>query len=114
MDKLLNLGGTTATLPDPVRAPGPGTGKIHIRIQQMGKKWITTVEGLDSDLDQQRIARAIKRAFQCAASVHRDEETELEYIKLQGNHRDAVVRWLVEQEVISERERKERVVLHGA
>lgn len=114
MDKLLNLGpvSNTVLLPDPLRQP-VGTGKIHIRIQQMGKKWITTIEGLDSDLDLERIARAIKKTFQCGASVETDED-EKNYIKLQGNHRDAVARWLVEQEVLTEKEGRERLVLHGA
>ena len=26
------------------------SGKIHIRVQQRGKKWLTTLEGLDKDL----------------------------------------------------------------
>lgn len=88
------------------------TGKIHIRNQQRGKNWLTTIEGLDEDLDQERIARAMKKAFHCAAKMKKTEEGA-EIIVIQGNHRDVALEWLLKHEVISEKERKERVVLHG-
>jgi translation initiation factor SUI1 len=88
------------------------SGKIHIRTQQQGRRWLTTIEGLDEDLDQERIARAMKKAFHCAAKMNKtDEGTEI--IVIQGNHRDDALAWLLENEVITEKERKERVVLHG-
>ena len=43
--------------------------KIHIRVQALGKKSVTTIEGLDDDLDQKKIAKYIKRDFHCAATV---------------------------------------------
>lgn len=87
--------------------------KIHIRIQQMGKKWLTMIEGLDDDLDLERIARAIKKDLHCAATVDTNTE-DAEYIKLSGNHRDAIAKWLVDNEVLTAKEGKERLVLHGA
>lgn len=92
---------------------GERTSKIHIRIQQMGKKWLTMIEGLDDDLDLERIARAIKKDLHCAATVDTDKEGG-EYIKLSGNHRDAVAEWLVGCEVLTAKEGKSRLVLHGA
>jgi len=89
------------------------TGKIHIRIQQMGKKWLTLIEGLDDDLDLARIARAIKKGLHCAATVVTDKDDQ-ECIKLSGNHRDAVAAWLVTNEVLTAKEGKDRLVLHGA
>jgi translation initiation factor SUI1 len=88
------------------------TGKIHIRPQQQGRRWITTIEGLDEDLDQVRIARAMKKTFHCAAKVIKDKD-EKEIILLQGHHREEALEWLLHYEVLSEKERKERVVLHG-
>jgi translation initiation factor SUI1 len=88
------------------------TGKIHIRTQQQGRRWLTTIEGLDEDLDQDRISRAMKKAFHCAAKAVKSPEGA-DIIMIQGNHRDDALEWLLAQEVISEKEGKERVVLHG-
>ncbi len=89
------------------------TTKIHIHTRQNGRKWITTLEGLDDDLDLHRIARALKRDFHCSASVDVNEDEE-EFIKLSGNHRDSLAKWLVDMEILTEREARERLVLHGA
>lgn len=91
---------------------GERTGKIHVRIQQMGKKWLTLVEGLDDDLDLERISRAIKKDLHCAATVDTNNDG-VDFIKLSGNHRDAVAEWLVTNEVLTAKEGKARLVLHG-
>lgn len=88
-------------------------GKIHIRVQQRGKKWVTTLEGLDKDLDIHKIAKAIAKAFHCASVVRLDDD-EQEFIKIQGNVKEELRAWLVKQEIISERDEKERLVVHGA
>jgi len=84
------------------------TSKIHIRVQQMGKKWITTIDGLDDDLDLKRIARSMKKTLHCAITVTDN------IVQLQGDHRDAVCEWLVTNEVLNEKEAKERLLVHGA
>jgi translation initiation factor 1 len=86
--------------------------KIHIRFQKTGPRSITLIEGLDEDLDQHRIAKAMKKAFSCSASIQKDEDGN-EVIQLQGDQRDAVKSWLVEQEILTEKEAKERLVMHG-
>ena len=88
-------------------------GKIHVRVHQFGKKWRTMIEGLDSDLDQHKIARAMKKTLHCAASVMTDAKTSNESIKLQGDKREFVREWLVTNEVLTEREGRERIVIHG-
>lgn len=88
--------------------------KIHIRAHQFGKKWRTLIEGLDSDLDQHKIARAMKKTLHCAASVSTDPKTMKEFVKLQGDQREFVREWLVTNEVLTEREGRERIVIHGA
>ena len=117
MDRLLNVNDAINALftePDSNKSAAPvnRTGKIHIRTQQQGRRWVTTVEGLDEDLDQERIARAMKKAFHCSTKAVKTPEGA-EIIMIQGNHRDDALEWLLAQEVISEKERKERVVLHG-
>ena len=89
------------------------TSKIHIRVQQQGKRWITTIDGLDDDLDIKRIARAMKKSLHCSINVTPNKDGD-EVIQLQGDHRDAVREWLVINEVLTEQEAKERVLMHGA
>ena len=96
--------------PKAVDAP---LGKIHIRVQQMGKKWITSIEGLDDDLDLDRIARAMKKTLNCAATVSMNKEGN-EIIQLQGYQRDFIHEWLVVNEVMTEKEAITRLVIHGA
>lgn len=110
MDRLLNI--TTVIPATNTGMDSAIKGKIHVRTQQMGKKWITTIEGLDDDLDLERIAKAMKKSMHCAATVERDKN-DLEIIKLQGNQRDLIREWLVSCDVITEKEARERLVVHG-
>ena len=89
------------------------TSKIHIRVQQQGKRWITTIDGLDDDLDIQRIARAMKKTLHCSIIVTHNKDDE-EIVQLQGDHRDDVRSWLIANEVLTEKEAKERLLVHGA
>ena len=87
--------------------------KIHIRFQQNGSRSITLIEGLDEELDLKRICKSMKKRFNCASSVHVDEKTQANYIKLQGDHRDSVRDWLVKEQIVSANEVKDRIVIHG-
>ena len=107
MDKLLQLQHTE------IAHVQLNTRKIHIRVVQYGKKRITTIEGLDDDLDLKRISRAMKKAFSCSVAVQTTDQ-DIELIQLQGDHREAVKTWLVANEVLTERESKDRVIIHGA
>ena len=86
--------------------------KIHLRLAIQGKKCITVIEGLDDDLDLNRISRAMKRTLNCAATVKTDHNNN-EVIQLQGDHRDTISSWLVEAEILTSNEAVERVVVHG-
>lgn len=88
-------------------------GKIHIRFQKNGPRSITLLEGLDAELDLKRIAKAMKKGFSCASSVHTDEKTQESYIKLQGDHRDNIREWLLQEKIVEASEAKERIVIHG-
>jgi translation initiation factor 1 len=84
--------------------------KIHIRaIRYSARRAVTTIEGLDDDLDLNRICKYMKRAFNTNGCVIEDK-----VIQLQGDFREESKFWMVEQEVLTESEAKERVVLHGA
>lgn len=84
-------------------------GKIHIRIQQRSSRQsLTLIEGLDSDLDLERISKYMRRAFNCNGTVLNDA-----VITLQGDQRVTVAKWLVDNEVLTKGEAKERLVIHG-
>jgi len=86
-------------------------GKIHVRVQQMGRKWVTTLEGLDEDLDQKRIAKAMKRDLHCAAKVSTTKDNT-QVITLQGDQRAILTGWLVTNMVLTEKEGQDRMVVH--
>jgi translation initiation factor 1 len=86
--------------------------KIHIRVQQRnGRKCITTIEGLEDDLDTKRICKAMKSAFNCNGNVTLDEDKG-DIIQLQGDQRENSREWLLHQEIIAQNE-KDRIVVHG-
>ncbi len=111
MDAFLTVSTTVAAA---ASLPSHEVKKIHIRTQQNGRKWLTLVEGLDDDLDLAKIARAMKRAFHCSATACVNEKDGGEYIKLSGNQRDLITTWLVENEVLTDKEAAARIILHGA
>lgn len=97
---------------DPFASGGRG-GKIHIRVQQRnGRKCITTIQGLDEDLDLKRICKAMKRTFNCNGSIESDKEMG-EIIQLQGDQRDNARSWLLDQEIIPKADADDRLVVHG-
>jgi translation initiation factor 1 len=86
--------------------------KYHIRVQQRnGRKCITTLDGLEEDLDLKRICRAMRNAFSCNGNVT-SKEGGGEVIQLQGDQRDNIKQWLLEQEII-QRNEVDRIVVHG-
>jgi translation initiation factor 1 len=89
------------------------TTKIHIRVQQMGKRWITTIEGLDEDLDLKRISRGMKKSFHCSVKISTNKDQE-EVIQLQGDQRECIKEWLVVNEVITKKDAEDRLMIHGA
>jgi len=85
---------------------------IHIRVQQRnGRKSITTIQGLDADLDLKRICKAMKRVFNCNGSIEEDKEMG-EIIQLQGDQRDNARSWLLDNEIVAKTD-AELVVVHG-
>jgi translation initiation factor 1 len=91
--------------------PNKPVSKIHLRLIQLGKKSITMIEGLDDDLDLNRIAKAMRKHFSCAVAVKTDKEDNI-FIQLQGDHRNDITGWLIDAEILSKGE-EERVIVHG-
>jgi len=87
-------------------------GKIHLRFTKTGPRAITVIQGLDEDLDQHRIAKAMKKKFSCATTVHKDREGA-EIIQLQGDQRFAIRDWLIKKQILTQKESDERIILHG-
>jgi translation initiation factor SUI1 len=91
---------------------GPAQSKIHIRVQRRNaRSHITSLEGMDEDLDLDRICRAMRRAFNCNGNVKKETEVG-DVIQLQGDQCDNIRAWLLEQEILTPKEAEERLVIH--
>lgn len=72
-------------------------GEVHIRVQQRnGKKAITTVQGLNPALNFDRVTRAWREKWGCAANVVKDSEFG-SVVQLQGNWADNIKQFLIEE-----------------
>ena len=69
---------------------------------------MTTVQGLPADFDQKRILKAFKKEFACNGTIVVDEELG-EVIQLQGDHRQKVHQFLIDEKIA----KKEHVKIHG-
>ena len=82
---------------------------MHLHVQQRnGKKRLTTVQGLSAAYNYARILWDLKRELCCSGVVVEDEELG-SVIQLQGDHRKAVVAFLVKAGMAS----KANVKVHG-
>ena len=87
--------------------------KYHIRVQQRnGRKCITSFDGLEEDLDLKSICKAMREAFSCNGNVIMKDDEETGVIQLQGDQRENIKQWLLEQEIILKNE-VDRIVVHG-
>lgn len=87
--------------------------KYHIRVQQRnGRKCITTLDGLEEDLDLKRICKAMREAFSCNGNVKMKDDQETGVIQLQGDQRVNIKQWLLDMEIILKNE-TDRIVVHG-
>ena len=87
--------------------------KYHIRVQQRNRlKCLTTLDGLEEDLDLKRICKAMREAFSCNGSISMKEGQEEGFIQLQGDQRENIKQWLLDMEIIL-RSEVDRIVVHG-
>ena len=86
-----------------------GGDKVHLRCQQRnGKKCLTTVQGLSSDLELKKILKAFKKTFNCNGAIVTDQELG-EVIQLTGDQRDGIRKYLVEKDITE----AENITVHG-
>ncbi len=58
-----------------IKSSSKGSSYVHIRIQQRnGRKSLTTVQGLASDLDLRKILKALKKTYSTNGTILSDEE----------------------------------------
>lgn len=97
---------------EPFQQNSLAKNKYHIRVQQRnGRKCITTLDGLEEDLDLKRICRAMRNAFSCNGNVTSKEDGG-DVIQLQGDQRENIKQWLLDMEIILKNE-VDRIVVHG-
>ncbi len=78
---------------------------IHIRIiQRTSRKYITTIQGLKRDLNLSSLAKYMRKAFHCQADVFIFEKNGVKQkiIKLQGDQRDNIKRFLIAEQIVPE------------
>ena len=82
---------------------------VHIWLKQRaGKKCITEVTGLASDLNLKKISKCWRIEFHCSVSKLENEKKE-KFIRLQGDKRDLVYNFLIDEKIIA----KEHIKIHG-
>lgn len=84
---------------------------VHIRIQKRnGRKHVTTITGLGQDLDFVRLLKAFKKSFQCIGSLDIREDDFVVAMKLSGDQRDNVKKFLLKEEIILY---ENDIIIHG-
>lgn len=81
----------------------------HIRIQQRnGRKSLTLIQGLCEKLDVEKITKTLKKEFCCNGSIIEDL-TLGKIIQLQGDQRENVLKFILEEEIVAKR----MIKVHG-
>lgn len=87
---------------------------VHIWLKQRTtRKYFTEVEGLSEDLNWAKIMKCWRHEFHCniAKIVDKNEEGEItrKIIRLQGDQRNLIFNFLLEEQIIS----KNNIKMHG-
>lgn len=79
-----------------------GGQKVHIRVQQRkGKKFVTTVQGLNQKLNFRRINREFQRRWGCNGTVIATPDAGT-VIQLQGNWSEKIKEFLLDEHMATE------------
>ncbi|BEI79501.1 hypothetical protein CcaverHIS002_0100300 [Cutaneotrichosporon cavernicola] len=103
------------------------TEKIHIRLQQRnGRKTITTVQGIPDKYNFSKLLKAMKKEFACNGHVVHSADSDDEdspvppkkdghgnVLQFQGDQRTNVKSFIISQGLLSEKEAKDQIVIHG-
>eukprot|EP01111_Echinosteliopsis_oligospora_P013682 TRINITY_DN496_c0_g1_i1.p1 TRINITY_DN496_c0_g1~~TRINITY_DN496_c0_g1_i1.p1 ORF type:complete len:113 (+),score=17.31 TRINITY_DN496_c0_g1_i1:82-420(+) len=85
------------------------SGTIDIRIQQRnGRKTLTTIQGLSTELDYKLILKTFKKEFCCNGTIVEDEKLG-KIIQLTGDQRKNVSSFLTEEQIAD----KSMIKIHG-
>ncbi len=83
--------------------------KVTISVERRnGKKCITNIAGLESDLDLKKIISYLKKTYNCSGSIINDE-THGEIISLTGDQKENVYHFLIDEEICN----KEDIIIKG-
>lgn len=78
---------------------------IDLRIAKgHGKKLITLIEGLPSNIDTKKIVKVLSKLLACAGTI-----IEKNVLMFQGDHRNAIRDWIIKEQIAE----KERIKIHG-
>ncbi len=81
---------------------------VHIRIQQRnGRKSVTTIAGLPSNLDFERILKSMKKNFCCNGHLINDGDQVV--LQLQGDQRKNIAEFMMEEKLVP----KDLLKMHG-
>ncbi|KPI86027.1 putative Translation factor SUI1 [Leptomonas seymouri] len=79
-----------------------GGQKVHIRVQQRkGKKFVTTVQGLNQRLNFRRINREFQRRWGCNGTVITTVDAGT-VIQLQGNWSENIKQFILDEHMTTE------------
>lgn len=93
---------------DPFEEEERDTFKVHLSVMQRNaRQRITIMSGLPEEFDLKKINKSLKQSLCCSGSIQ--ENVDGKYLKLSGDQRDAIAKFLVEQEIAE----KEQIVIHG-
>jgi translation initiation factor 1 len=83
---------------------------VHIRIRQRGgRKCMTEVTGLASDLNLNKIMKYWRHMYKCSVAKIINEKTKEKTIRLQGDKREDIKKFLLDEHIIE----KEHIKIHG-
>ena len=84
---------------------------VHLRYQQRTTyKGYTIIEGMPGDIDCKRVLRHFKKTLSCNGALKKDPKNpDSNIILLQGDHRDDVEKFLLEEGIVS----KDEIKKHG-
>ena len=82
---------------------------IHVRLQQRnGRKSLTIIQGLNDLINLEKLTKSFKKEFCCNGCLVKHNQLGI-VIQLQGDQREKVKNFLVDEEISS----TDLIVIHG-
>ncbi|KAL0212603.1 hypothetical protein RCL1_006229 [Eukaryota sp. TZLM3-RCL] len=95
---------------DPFSMKSGGLGlRIHIRVVQRKNKSVTVIEGLPDIFDYKKVLKILRQDLFCNGTIQDDPQFG-SVITLNGDHRYAVQRFLIYEDLCEESD----IQVHGA